>query len=50
MKFTIFRLLFLQMQYTKIEYTTVAFEIKLLMNDERQCDGRLTMTDADCWQ
>ena len=36
------------MQYIKGEddIGTVAFEMRLLMNDER----RLTMTDADWWQ
>ena len=42
MKFTIFCLLSVQMQYTKGEddIDTVAFEMKLLMNDERQCKRR----------
>ena len=42
MAFTVVLLLSLQMQYTKGEeyIGTVAFEMKLLMNDERQCERR----------
>ena len=49
MKFTIFRLLSLQMQNTKGEdyIGTVAFEMKLLMNDELQCERR-TIDDVGC--
>ena len=49
MKFTTFRLLSLQMQYTKSEddIDTVVFEMKLLMNDERQCQRR-TIDDGGC--
>ena len=50
MKFTTFRLLSLQMQYTKSEdyIDTVVFEMKLLMNDNAN-DGLLTMAFADWW-
>ena len=46
MKFTIFCL---QMQYTKGEddIGTLAFEMKLLMNDERLCEQR-TIDDDGC--
>ena len=49
MKFTISGLLSLQMQYTKGEddIGIVAFEMKLLMNDERQCERR-TIDDDGC--
>ena len=48
MKFTIFCLLSVQMQYNKGEddIDTVAFEMKLFMNDERQCKRRTIDDDG----
>ena len=40
------------MQYNKGEdyIGTVAFEMKLFMNDDNANYGRFTITDADWWQ
>ena len=48
MKFTFFRLFSLLMQYTKGEdyIGPVAIRMKLLMNDERQCERRSIDTDG----